>query len=283
MERVVLGYDGSPAAVAALEWTAQHCGRTPAKVDVITIASSFTRDREESIRRLADAETFLTDRVPGMTVELHRLEGSMPERLEDFARGLDLVVIGITVGHPVRAALSGWMPLRLASESSAPVCLVPAGWVAGDEPVTVGVADDASSDAALEFAAREARLTSTGLRLVHAWLMPTPSPGGSSIAAVAPETELARHRAALDDAIEDVIAAHPLLSVQSELVREARPAALLKFAAKSSLLVIGTHHRGPLAGALLGSVAQEVLWRADCPVCVVPNDPVSPTTARRRG
>lgn len=282
MERVVLGYDGSPAAVAALEWTAQRCGRTPARVDVITVASSSVPDHGEAVERLTDAEAFLHDRVPGMTVELHRLEGSMPDRLGEFARGVDLIVIGITVGHPVRAALSGWMPLRLAAESSAPVCLVPAGWVAGDEPVTVGVADDASSGAALEFAAREARLTSTRLRLVHAWLMPTPPSAGPG-ATASPEAELARHRAVLDDAIDDVIAAHPLLSVQSELVRDSRPAALLKFAARSSLLVIGTHHRGPLAGALLGSVAQEVLWRADCPVCVVPNDPVSPTTARRRG
>ena len=283
MERVVLGYDGSPAAVAALAWTAKRCERTTARVDVITVASSFAPARAEGIEQLADAEAYLRDRVPGLTVELHRLEGSMPDRLGDFARGVDLIVIGITVGHPVRAALSGWMPLRLASESKAPVCLVPAGWIADDEPVTVGVADDESSDTALAFATREARLTSTALRLVHAWLMPAPSSHGTAAAVVEPEAEWARHRALMDDAIEDVIAEHPLASVQSELVRDSRAAALLSFAPRSSLLVIGTHHRGPLAGALLGSVAQEVLWRAECPVCIVPNDPVRPPTARRRG
>jgi nucleotide-binding universal stress UspA family protein len=41
------------------------------------------------------------------------------------------------------------------------------------------------------------------------------------------------------------------------------------------MLVMGTHHRGVLAGSLLGSVVQEVLWRAECPVAVVPQDAVS--------
>lgn len=276
MERLVLGYDGSPAAVAALAWTAARCARSLSRVDVVNTVSRVTQDRAAGIQRLADAEVFLLDRVPGLQVELHRLEGAMPDTLVDFARDVDMVVVGINPGHPVRAALAGWMPLRLAKDSKAPVCMVPAGWVEGDDPVTVGVGDDASSDAALDFGALEARLTSTSVRLVHAWLMPTPAPQGATAVVVAPDSELARHRALLDDAVARLAEAHPRLAVDSELVRDSRSDALLRFAGASSMLVIGTHHRGPLAGSLLGSVAQEVLWRADCPVCVVPGDVVEP-------
>jgi nucleotide-binding universal stress UspA family protein len=63
---------------------------------------------------------------------------------------------------------------------------------------------------------------------------------------------------------------HPALTIERHLIRDSRSAALLRFASRSSLLVIGTHRRGVLVGSLLGSVAQDILWRADCPICVVP-------------
>ncbi|MFH8250178.1 universal stress protein [Microbacterium sp. B2969] len=272
MERIVLGYDGSAAAVAALKWTAERRGRSRAKVDVVNVISPMTRDRSLGIEQLADAETYLRERAPGMPVELHRLEGAMPDTLGGFARGVDLIVVGIDPGHLIRAAFAGLVPLELAMESTVPVCMVPAGWVETGGPVTVGVANDASSDSAVAFAARQARLMSTSVRLAHAWLMPTPAHYGSTALALAPDHELERHRVVLDDAMENLIEGHPSLAVDGELVRDSRAAALLKFAKTSSMLVIGTHHHGPLTGALLGSVAQEVLWRADCPVCVVPSD-----------
>lgn len=270
MERLVLGYDGTPAAAAALNWAAARCARSLAKVDVVNVISPHTRDRAEGIQQLADADIFLRDRVPGLRVELHRLEGPMPDTLGDFSQGVDLVVVGINTGHRIQAALAGWMPLRLAVDASAPVCLVPPGWVENNDPVTVGIAEDESSDAALDFAAREARSTSTSVRLVHAWLMPAPSLQGSTAPAVAAESEIARHRAVLNKAISRLLDDHPALPVHSELIRDSRSAALLSFDGKSSILVIGTHRRGPLAGILRGSVAQEVLWQAEIPVCVVP-------------
>ncbi|TDN91611.1 universal stress protein [Microbacterium sp. BK668] len=273
MERLVLGYDGSPPAVSALAWTAARCARLSAKVDVVNVVTPLSDDRAEGLQLLADAETFLRDRIPGLQVELHRLEGPMPDTLGDFSQGADLVVVGINAGRPIRAALAGWMPLRLAVDSSAPVCLVPPGWVETGDPITVGIADDESSDAALEFAAREARLTGTSLRLVHGWLMPAPSAYGSGALSLSPDSEIARHRAVVDDAVERLLEDHPTLPVQSELVRDSRSAALLQFTRESSLIVIGTHRRGPLSGRLRGSVSQDILWRADCPVCIVPDIP----------
>lgn len=270
MERVVLGYDGSPAAAAALEWTAVRAAGRSTKVDVVNVVSPVEQERSEGIRLLAHAEEFLRMRVPGLEVELHRLEGGVPSAIAEFSRDVDLIVIGINTGHPIRAALAGWMPLRLSIDATAPVCMVPAGWYDGGDPVTVGLAEDASSDAALAFAAREARAASIPIRLVHAWLMPTP-PQASTTLVVTVEDEIARHREVLDTAVERLRQDGDVPQVRTELVRDSRSAALLRFAGTSSMLVIGTHHRGPIAGGLIGSVAQEVLWRAECPVCVVPD------------
>lgn len=270
MERIVLGYDGSPAAVSALNWTAARAARGVAKVDVVLVVSPLTKDRVLGLERLGEAETFLLDRLPGLEVELHRLEGSVTESIAQAAEEADLVVIGINTGHPIRAAAAGWTPLRLSTRSTTPVCMIPAGWVQGDDPVTVGIADDATSDAALHVGVTEATATSTALRLVHSWLMPSPTFEAGTVLTMDTDAVIDAHRRTLDTAVQRVVEIHPTLPVESHLIRDSRSAALLRFASRSSLLVIGTHRRGVLVASLLGSVAQDILWRADCPICVVP-------------
>jgi nucleotide-binding universal stress UspA family protein len=148
--------------------------------------------------------------------------------------------------------------------------MIPAGWVQGDDPVTVGIADDGTSDAAMNVGISEAAATSTALRLVHSWLMPSPTFDAAEALTMDSEAVIDAHRQTLDTAVQRVLKEHPALTVERHLIRDSRSAALLRFASKSSLLVIGTHRRGVLVASLLGSVAQDVLWRADCPICVVP-------------
>ncbi|WP_137843762.1 universal stress protein [Microbacterium sp. 2FI] len=270
MERIALGFDGSPAAGAALRWTAARAARGAASVDVVLVESRYAKDHELSEAHLGDAEAFLRDRLPGLDVTLHRVDGDVPGAIARTAEDADLVVVGINPGHPIRAAAMGWTPLRLSTRATAPVYLIPLDWTPGDDPVTVGVADDDSSDPALDAGTAEAATTTTRLRLVHSWLMPMPTFDYGTALALDPDVVAEEHRRVLDVAAQRVRQQHPDLPLQTELIRDSRSGALLRFASRSSLLVIGTHRRSVLAGALLGSVAQEVLWRADCPVCVVP-------------
>lgn len=272
MERIVLGYDGTPASVSALTWVAARAARELAVVAVVNVVSKLARDRAITLDQLGEAETFLRERVPGVGVELHRLEGGAVDALSEFADEADLLVVGINPGHPIRAAVAGAVPLRLSTLSRAPVAMIPAGWVEGGEAVTVGVAGDDSSDAAVAFGAQEARSTGVPLRLVHSWLMPTPSFSGSAVLVQTTESVIAEHREVLDEALAWVLERSATLPIHTELVRDSRSAALLRFASRSSMLVIGTHHRRMLEGSVLGSVGQEVLWHAECPVTVVPTE-----------
>ena len=275
MERIVLGYDGSPASVSALSWVAGRASREIANVGLVNVVGRSATDRASALDQLAHAEEFLREHVPGIGVELHRLEGGVPEALTDIADDTDLLVVGINPGHPIRTAMAGAIPLRLSTTAQVPVVMVPAGWVDLGEPVTIGISDDDSSSAALAFAAAEAHSTRTAIRLVHAWLMPAPSFSGATALMLTPERAMAEHRATLDDAVGWVMDRYPTLELKTELVRDSQSAALLRYGPRSSMLVMGTHHRGVLAGSLLGSVVQEVLWRAECPVAVVPQDAVS--------
>lgn len=274
MERIVLGYDGTPAAGAALSWVADRASRDTVAVTLLNAVSRFAPDRAAALQQLSAAESVLRERAPGTVVELHRLDDGVADPSDGFTADADLVVVGIDPGRPIRADLAGALPRRIDTRAQTPVVVVPTGWAGSDEPYTVGLADDGSSAAALAWAAREAEDAGGALRLVHAWLMPTPSFSGTAVLAEAHHEVMREHAAILTRALERVVQQHPSLRIESELVRDSRAAALLRFAPRSSLIAIGSRHRGTALGSLLGSVAEGVLWRAECPVVIVPHGAV---------
>lgn len=269
MEKIVAGFDGSPAAESALDWITDRALREDLRVEVVLVANMLLPDDADADVTLERAETRLTSRIPGIPVETVRVDGLMPGALVQVAQGADLLVVGVDRGHPVRAALHGWLPQRVSAESTAPTCIVPREWEAVDGPVTVGLADDGSSDAAIEFAAAEAGATSRPLRLVHAWYgaLPTDPPQAKPTSMRGLHAE---HQVFAAEAADRVRGAHPGIEVHVELT-QANPSAALAAASRlSSLLVIGTHHRGILAGGLVGSVALDLIGAIGAPLCVVP-------------
>jgi nucleotide-binding universal stress UspA family protein len=74
----------------------------------------------------------------------------------------------------------------------------------------------------------------------------------------------------LDAAVAQATADHPDVTVAAEAV-EGDPAAVLTHAARDAdLLVLGSHGHGRLFHAVLGSVSEQCIRAAVCPVVVVP-------------
>jgi nucleotide-binding universal stress UspA family protein len=272
METIVLGYDGSESSAVALGWLAERAARRPARVEIIMIGGTLLQDDFGRDAGLMEAERRLRDRAPEAEVDSHRFTGKMPDSLLERARGADLLVIGSHRGRPLWSALAGWMPMRVASRSHTPVAVVPETWEATTGKIVVGLDDDDSSSAALEFAALEAATAATPLVLVHTWQMPVPQMEGSVALLASPIETRAVHRRVLREAIQRAQSAHPDLVIE-QLLEQTNPAsALLNAARGASMLVLGTHHRGALAGALLGSIGQDVLLQCRIPVCIVPGE-----------
>ncbi|WAL69407.1 universal stress protein [Amycolatopsis cynarae] len=139
--------------------------------------------------------------------------------------------------------------------------------VQGGPPVVVGVDGSATSAAALRWAVAEAAATGRVVRAVAAWTyVPAVDPGG----VVAPIDEVAAmHGRALDDFVRETVGERPGAPVRADLVEGDPADALVKASAEASLLVLGSHGRGRLLSALLGSVSAQCLRRAACPVVII--------------
>lgn len=270
MERVLLGYDGTAGADAALDWVTDRALRREARVEVVIVTNPLLQDRPMAEDQLARAERRLHTQIPALPVETARIDGRMPGALVDAAADADILVIGADPDRPAREALHGWMSLRVSSRSSVPTCVVPAGWSALSGPVTLALAADTSSDAASDYAASEAHASGESLRVVHAWSAPITS-SGSSATAVPRREALGQHQELLTRCIEGIRQHFPGLAVEPVLVADNAVAALSRAVADSSLLVMGTHGKGVLAGGFSGSVGQDLIGSIRTPVVVVPS------------
>jgi nucleotide-binding universal stress UspA family protein len=142
---------------------------------------------------------------------------------------------------------------------------------AADGVIVVGVDGSASGLEAIEWAAGEARLRGATLRAVHAWEVPPLTvPGVSPSAFVHARDEW--HAAAtqlLDDALARSGASLADVAVERSVVQGQAAHALVSAAAGAELLVVGSHGHGRVGSLVLGSVSQQCLHHARCPIAVV--------------
>jgi nucleotide-binding universal stress UspA family protein len=140
---------------------------------------------------------------------------------------------------------------------------------------TIVVATDGSpaARAAVARALSEARLTNAALQIVGAWS--TPANGALGAPTYMSEDVFYATRDAMAEILAEAKAEADEQGVHAEthLVAGDPAAQICRLAEERSadLIVMGSRGHGPLAAALLGSVAGHVVHHAHCPVMVVPD------------
>ncbi|MDW6057425.1 universal stress protein [Streptomyces sp. FXJ1.4098] len=133
----------------------------------------------------------------------------------------------------------------------------------GKTSIVVGTDGSLSADAALRWAAREARVHNAPLEVIHAW-------EGVVGQVVPPDAEFERHaKAVLDAAVDRLPARERPPGTNTRLVKGHAAAALIKASEGAAMVVVGSHGHGGFVGTLLGSVSQRVATHAHCPVVIV--------------
>jgi nucleotide-binding universal stress UspA family protein len=147
--------------------------------------------------------------------------------------------------------------------------------------IVVGVDGSDESKGALHWALAEAALRDSKVRVVHAWWSrPALVPGAPLIAA---DWELLRKGA--EEYVQGFVEANadPTdLDVVADAVHGAPADVLVQAAKGAELLVVGSRGHGGFAGLLLGSVSQQCVHHAPCPVVIVRGTQVATDTLTHR-
>jgi nucleotide-binding universal stress UspA family protein len=130
--------------------------------------------------------------------------------------------------------------------------------------IVVGVDGSEGGRRALAWAVAEAERRGGTVQAVIAWW--TPPDLGADLRA---EHEKAAGRA-MDETIAAARRGHPGVAVAAETTAGSAADVLTRAAIDADLLVLGSHGHSRLFHAVLGSVAEECIRAAVCPVVVVP-------------
>ena len=137
--------------------------------------------------------------------------------------------------------------------------------------VLVGDDGSAVSRAAVVWAAQDAARRGTTLHVLRAWSItraPRPASWQPGYIPALPEWEASVVQD-LQDRCTNVLADTDGVTFEVHAVHAPAAKALIEASAGADLVVVGTRGRGGFAGLVLGSVAEQVVRHAHCPVCVV--------------
>jgi len=267
-QSVVVGVDGSPGAVRALDRAAEEAaGRATALRVVYAV-----HDRDEAGPVLASAVTRTRLRWPDLPVTADAVEGGPVEILARESASAALTVVGTRGLGPLAGLLAGSVGLRLAARARGPLLVVrddrPRDPASASRPVLLGLRGDSDDDAAV-YAFQEAERRKAPLRVLHAPVhrhtvpeMPSPIPSASPGQRRQAQEERAE-RAVPRFGVARLRVEHPGVPVDLRAVTTDPAHALLEAGREASVVVIGTH-RHP------GAVAHTLLSRSHCPVVLVP-------------
>lgn len=259
---VVVGVDGSTAALAAVRWAAVEAGRRGTGLVVFHAELCDDPDllphgkppgdaellMEPARRLLRQAAETARQAAPAVPVRMCVRLGTAAELLAALSDEAGLLALGAHGLGGARGGAIGSVALRAAASARCPVVVI-RGSAAEDGPVVVGLDDSDGGERALAFAFDAAVSRGTGIEAVHAW------------------------HDGREGGLREQVAAwsrkHPVVPVRMHVVRVRSAArALPGISAGAQLIVAGARASGPLAGGLLGSTGYWLLAHASCPVAV---------------
>jgi nucleotide-binding universal stress UspA family protein len=284
---IVVGVDGSDESLEAVRWAAVEAGlrgravllinayglpTSPEAVDPSRLARLHASARAEAGALTSRAASVVRELAPQVAVVGQARIGPAAHVLIELSG----VAAAIVVGHRGRdgfgARLLGSVAARVAAHAQCPVAVVrPAavGREITNGVVLVGTDGSSACDVAVGFAFEEADLRGGAVSVIHAWEPPAP-PWRTDVRPLvldAAEVETAEeHR--VREWIRPWQDKYPQVPVQVHLSSQRPAAALLDAASRAELLVVGSRGHGGFAGLLLGSVSQQVIHHAPCPVVV---------------
>lgn len=293
---VVVGIDGSDAAVNAARWAGRLAGRFGGSLHLVhairgveetllEITAPVQADAGAYPRKLGQAvldraAEAVRDDIPGMRIS-QTLSHQTPEAaLTQLSRHARLVVLACADVSPGGALLVGSTALSVAGHSACPVVAWRGNAQAPTaQPIVVGVDENERSHAALATACELAELFGVEVKAVHA--MSTRRAAGEIDNAILIDWEALKHDTwQRISALVAPISEHwPGVEITCHVEIGQASRVILSHAAGAQFVVIGSRGRGRVASALLGSTGLALLHHSPVPVVTCPASRVWPDDA----
>ncbi|OIJ68677.1 universal stress protein [Streptomyces mangrovisoli] len=289
---LVVGVDGSEAALRATDWAADAAARWGVPLRVVHAdlweryegslpaehADGDTEDedaRAEAVRAedVVDAAARRARlRRPGLKVGVGVLPEEPEYALVHEGNTAAAVVVGSRGRGGVAELLLGSVSLTVAAHARCPVIVVRGGRHPVDAGqhgrIVVAVGEDSAETPAVRFAYDEARRRGVPLEAVRVWRCPAHETTDHPLLAGEP-ARLHEKRAA--EELDAALAGAPAdLVVHRRTVEGPPRQELVALSREADLLVVGARRRDAPFGLQLGRVAHALLHHAACPVAVVP-------------
>lgn len=282
---VVVGVDGSPAALGAAQWAAQFAASHTLALTLLHATPRldwhFTSTDHpgelpggDGDAVLAAAAAAVRSAHPDLAVGTMTVQDTVASALADASQSARLLVVG--TGTSDGRALGGHVA-RTLHRTHCPVLVwrAPLATRTGKPlPVVVGVDDSEPSTRALAAAFDVARALHAQLMVVHMWEIDAAVGMGDLGGEGNMDWPLLQvlenqQRQRMDELVEPLARTYPNAHV-TKVFKDASPAkGLTDLSREAQLVVVGSHGRGRLADSILGSVSQNLVHHAECPVLVV--------------
>jgi nucleotide-binding universal stress UspA family protein len=278
---VVVGVDGSPRSMVAVEVAAVEAARRRRPLRIVHVLvwpklpvplppgvteTSPVASREQACGYLSEAAGFAGKVAPEVAVSTALVTGRPATVLTDESRRADLLVVG---ERGMSGLLFGSVATELGSQAVCPV-LVVRGEPRSTGPVVVGVDGSAESMRAIDFAMEEASLRGAALVALHAWIGSDWTELDRNLAA---KREFlsgdAQERRVLAEALAGAGDRYPDVPIRRQVLRGDAGPLLSEWSHTAQLVVVGDRGHGGLVGLVLGSVSQHLIFHAACPTAVV--------------
>lgn len=280
---VVVGVDGTPDSMRALDWAVGEAGRLGAPLVLVhgyvplagaarLLAGDAERQHRAAQNLLDEAVARVRSRRADIPVTTSAVVRPAAELLVEHGRDALMIVLGSRRPGPVSGFLLGSVGLRVLSRAACPVVMTRGG-TTGRRPreggIVVGVPQDEGADAVLDFAFRTAAARGVPVRAVRAWNLPTVFTYRPGLLRRSDEHGglEALHRHELAAAVKPWRRRHPDVPVFEHVELGPASELLVALAASAELLVVGRTTR---AVRHVGHVAHAALHFADAPIALVP-------------
>ncbi|GAA2574822.1 universal stress protein [Dactylosporangium fulvum] len=286
---VVVGVDGSPDSLNAVDWAAADAMRRHRPLRIVhaflwpTVypppavpvpPKLYEQTMREAAQQILDeAVTRARTVAPALDVSTDMPIQQAAAALVAASRRAATVVVGNRGLGGFTGLLLGSVGVELAAHAACPVVVVrhtdrPPGPEAGR--VLVGIDGSHDAERALQFAFEQASFRGIELTAVQAYLRPGTTGPGDLLPLVYDEEILQDDELrVLAESVTGWIEKYPDVDVRRAVVRGRAAGVLTELSAGADLLVVGSRGRGGFTGLLLGSVSQAVIQHAACPVAII--------------